>query len=178
MEWARRRGQRVDLLESFNASPQRDGWSDFVAVFRKAAPTPFARRDRIADQTEAQNIYDYARPAPRDLERFCADTPDMRTMVELRQRAAAVTQELADLRASMAAELESLRAAAAAATQQVRVLEQQHAERASALAHADARVASLQSALELARHDLTITHASTSWKLTAPLRKLRGLIGS
>lgn len=185
MEWARRRHQSLELLESFNANPQHDGWSDFVAVFRKATATPFVRRGRIADRTIAQNIYDHARSMPRELERFSADTPDMRTLATLQQRVETVTRELADLRASSAAEIDGLRAAATAAAQRTQLLERQQVDDASALAavasttaQAEARIAALQAALDHTRHDLAATHASTSWRLTAPLRKLRGLMGS
>ena len=96
--WATRSGYAIELVESFLADPISDGWADFVAVFRKVSPQPWNRRGRIADHTVAHNIYDAARPVPRDLENTLADVPEMRKVTALRQQLAQRDEELLVLR--------------------------------------------------------------------------------
>lgn len=179
--WAGRCGQPLDLLESFNAAPQHDGWSDFVAVFRKPSPTSFSRRARMADRTIAHNVYDYVRPDPRDLERFSAETSDMRAVADLRRQLETVAGELDALRTSSASAIAALQTAAATAQARVAHLERESADHLATIASRDAQaaaaVSALQAALDQVTHDLAVTHASASWRLTAPLRRWRGLIG-
>jgi SAM-dependent methyltransferase len=82
IEWARRRSVQVELLESFVAFPENDGWSDFVGVFRKADGQAFSRRGRIADQTRAMNVYDAGMPVGGPLEQESWQTPDMAAMAK------------------------------------------------------------------------------------------------
>lgn len=57
VEWARRQGVEVELVESFVAAPAESGWCDFIAVFRKAGP-PLVRTGRMADLGKVMNVHD------------------------------------------------------------------------------------------------------------------------
>lgn len=56
-KWAVARGVPVELVESFVAEPGESGWADFVAVFRKPSTEPLRRLGRIAERTQAANIF-------------------------------------------------------------------------------------------------------------------------
>ncbi|KQW56461.1 methyltransferase domain-containing protein [Variovorax sp. Root411] len=99
--WARRRGMAVELVESFNAMPGVQGWSDFVAIFRVPGP-PLMRRGRLAQSGAAgdtQNGFDIESPGLLD-ER--ADTFDMRALAQLRDQLLACEREREALRARLA----------------------------------------------------------------------------
>jgi SAM-dependent methyltransferase len=93
--WGRRRGIEVELVESFVARPAAEGWSDFVAVFRKPGP-PLARRGRIADLSDTQNGFD---AESTGLLRERADTFDMRALAQARQQLRDCERERDELRA-------------------------------------------------------------------------------
>lgn len=92
--WARRRGMPVELVESFVAKPAAQGWSDFVAIFRKPGP-PLVRRGRLAEFGETQNVFDIEAAG---LQREHADTFDMRALAQARQQLQACERERDELR--------------------------------------------------------------------------------
>ena len=94
--WSRRRGTEVELVESFIARPAAEGWSDFVAVFRKPGP-PLVRRGRIADLSDTQNGFDVESAGLLLRER--ADTFDMRALAQARQQLRECERERDELRA-------------------------------------------------------------------------------
>jgi len=115
VEWARRKDVEVELLESFVAFPENDGWADFVAVFRKAGGRPFQRRGRIVGHTRAMNVYNVGAPVGADLEQTSWQTPDMLAMAQ----AADLTQTLVAERDAAAKALEAERGKAAGLERQL-----------------------------------------------------------
>ena len=93
--WSRRRGTEVELVESFVARPAAEGWSDFVAVFRKPGP-PLVRRGRIADLSDTHNGFDVESAG---LLRERTDTFDMRALAQARQQLRECERERDELRA-------------------------------------------------------------------------------
>jgi len=93
--WGRRRGIEVELVESFVARPAAEGWSDFVAVFRKPGP-PLVRRGRIADLSDTRNGFD---AESAGLLRERADTFDMCALAQARQQLRDCERERDELRA-------------------------------------------------------------------------------
>lgn len=151
--WAAHRGTAVELVEAFVAAPGKEGWADFVGVFRKPDSSSLTRRGRIADRTTAANIHDG--PAS-SFEAGGEATFDM-------QAAAALRAELAEARAEAgAAREEAIALAAAVATLR------------ADLAVAVAERADFATAASAARREaeaaLRTVHASVCWRVTAPLR--------
>ncbi|SCX59335.1 methyltransferase domain-containing protein [Variovorax sp. EL159] len=92
--WAHRRGAEVELVESFVAKPAAQGWSDFVAIFRRPGP-PLLRRGRLADLGETQNSFDIEAVG---LQHERPDTFDMRALANARQQLQACERERDELR--------------------------------------------------------------------------------
>jgi SAM-dependent methyltransferase len=95
VEWSRRRGIEIELVESFVARPAASGWADFVAVFRRPGP-PLVRLGRLADLGETQNGFD---AESTGLLRERADTFDMLALTQARQQLQDCRQERDELRA-------------------------------------------------------------------------------
>jgi len=98
VEWGRRRGVQVELVESFVARPAASGWADFVAVFRRPGP-PLVRLGRLADFGETQNGYD---AESTELLRHHAETFDMLALAQARQQLQNCERERDELRAQAA----------------------------------------------------------------------------
>jgi SAM-dependent methyltransferase len=145
VRWAERQHTEIELIESFVALPGKDGWADFVAVFRKAGGAGLTRVGRIAERTRAINIYDAGMQAGAPLQAETLNMPDM-------QIAAKLLSDLGTREADLAAASdENLRAI-------LRI-----AELEGALAEATAHAIS-------AGRNLEVMRASTSWRVTAALR--------
>ena len=188
--WAVRNGMALDLLESFIGIPQSEKWGDFVAVFRKAGGAPLVRQGCIADHTPAFNIHDQNAPPEAPLRAESVSMPDMligeaiqaerdaarRDNAALRDEVAALRSEAATLHTDAA----TLRATLAATEQQLAATEQQLAatieaarkQVADLTADAEARIAAFAADLAGARRDLDAMQSSSSWRLTAPVRRL------
>ncbi|MCB4820998.1 methyltransferase domain-containing protein [Roseicella aerolata] len=149
-EWAARRGIDVTLAESFIGKQGGEGWCDFVAVFRKSAPTPLRRRGRIADHVAAVNILDGSEGAPPRREAERAETDEMLEIAALRaalaERDAALAAGTARL-AEQQAENAALTARLTAREQDVAAFTARLAARDGDLAALAARLATLEQAL-------------------------------
>jgi SAM-dependent methyltransferase len=182
VRWAARRGVQVELLESLIGLPQAEQWADFVAVFRKAGGAPAARKGRIADYVRAINIHDVGQPEGAPLGAETQRMPDATTASNLEAELDAVNQRNAAQSADLAVERQTnevLSADLAAA--------QRHSEALSAdlivtraevaalhqdLSTAEQRVGDLIGKLAAVTRDLLAVHNSTSWRLTASLRRM------
>lgn len=177
--WAERRGVAVEVVESFVARPGRNGWADFVSVFRRPSDRPLSRRARIADRTTAMNISPGdARGGPA-LESERAETFDMLEAGSLRARVAAAEEE--GRRAG--AEAESLRALLAAAEGRAGRARAEAEAREAEVAALRARAGALETGMaEFSRDRARMEAAvgaferSASWRVTAPLRRFSTLL--
>lgn len=173
--WAGRRGVAVELVESFVARPGKDGWADFVAVFRRPSDRPLSRHGRIADRTTAMNIGSDGTRGRLALEAERAETFDMIEAGSLRSRLAAVEEEVRRARAEAA----PLRAGLAAAEEEGRRSRAEAGSREAEAAALRTRAGALEARIaEAFDHSARLEEAlgaferSASWRVTAPLRRL------
>ena len=194
MQWAKRRGAGVELIESFIAPPMNEKWADFVAVFRKLGGGELVRGGRIADRTRAINIHDRGRPPDAPLEAETPYMPDMQIALELETalidqqanakatlsvreaewRQALIVRETeleagAQREVMLARELSAARAAAAAIAEKMGRERQALAGR---IAELEGVVADSTAQLSIARQTVDTIYKSTSWRATAGLRWL------
>ena len=108
VRWANRHGRAVELVESFVAAPQAQGWSDFVAVFRLGGGNPLVRRGRMADALESHNGYDI--DSPHKLLREDQRTYDRQERERLQARLDGTRAELDPAYQAILAPKEELRA--------------------------------------------------------------------
>jgi SAM-dependent methyltransferase len=177
--WAMRNGIAVELAESFVARPGDDGWADFVAVFRRPTDRPLSRRGRISERTTAANVGAGGAPGQAALEAECAETFDMLEATSLRARIEAAEA----LRGRERAEAETQRGRLEAADALLRRARDEADARVAACAALRARAGSLETELAAsAGHHARMEEAlraverSTSWRVTAPLRRLSTLL--
>ncbi|TWS96306.1 methyltransferase domain-containing protein [Reyranella sp. CPCC 100927] len=117
----------VRLVESFVAERQKDGWNDFVAVFRRDggdSPQPAAR---LHEHTPCRNIYDATTGERRSVE---PSPEDVRLLATSHAHAEAQAQQLATCHAHAEAQAQQL-----------------------ATCHAHAEAQAQQYALDTAAHD-------------------------
>jgi SAM-dependent methyltransferase len=165
VRWAARRGIEIELIESFIGLPRAERWADFVAVFRKPGGPALTRTGRIADRAPSINVHDRAGVAEAPLR---AESPRMTDMLvadeirtELTQVADGLRVELAaawQTNATLSSDLAAARTDGAALRRTLHAAEQRTAELGTALA-------------TIRDHHEAILN-STSWRLTAGLRRL------
>jgi hypothetical protein len=173
---------QIELLESLIGLPQAERWADFVAVFRKAGGAPPTRKGRIADYVGAINTQGLGQSegAPPGAE--TQSMPDATRASDLEAERNAVNQRNAMLSADLAVARqtnETLSADLAAV--------QRHNEALSAdltatrvevaalrrrLSTAEQRIGDLMATLADVTRDLLAVHNSTSWRLTASVRRV------
>ncbi|WP_207537472.1 class I SAM-dependent methyltransferase [Sabulicella rubraurantiaca] len=177
-EWATKQGFPLTLMESGILRRRADpvGWNDFVAVLQKDPVAPPARF-MLEAFPDAMNVRRHGteallnpEPQPEDQHLLHAARHDAGRRAEeaaaLSARAAAAELEVARLRQHAAA-LESklgLREAEAGA------LRDGLAASGAQAARWEDRLATLEAALADAQKQLAEMTASTSWRLTSPLR--------
>ncbi|HEY4044365.1 MAG TPA: methyltransferase domain-containing protein [Rhodopila sp.] len=193
VQWAARRDIQIELIESFIGLPQAERWADFVAVFRKAGGGPLTARGRIADHVPAINIHHRDRPSEAPLGSETESMPDTTIARSLETELAAASHAAAKMSADRAAaqqantklsaDLAASGADLAAARQTVYALSADLAashEQTAALVRnvdaADHRISDLEQALANAERALRAVENSTSWRLTAGLRRLTILL--
>lgn len=98
--WAARRGQPVEIAESFVGEPQGHGWADFVAVFHKPGPHPLHRRGRIADHSPTVNLHDGGEGDPERLQKMQQKSFEYLRLETANARLAQSEAALRDIRAS------------------------------------------------------------------------------
>jgi SAM-dependent methyltransferase len=182
VKWAARRNIPLELIESFIGQPRAERWADFVAIFRKPGGAPLAAAGRIADHAPAINVYHRDHPPNAPLEAESASMPDARIAAALTAELTAARQHLATLSHDLAAEQDNRRALSAdlAKTSAERDTQRQQNQSLSAnLAAAEAHAISLQArtddlarSLAEVRRELLDMQNSTSWRMTAGLRRL------
>lgn len=170
VRWAGRQGMSVELVESFIGRPRAERWADFVAVFRKASPIPLERKGRIADHAEAINIYDLETKPGAPLRGETEAMPDTAIAQDLRVDLAAAETTLADTRQSLGAAEQKL----ATADQGRIVAETELSALREDLVERDQQIVKLQADLARAAQEQQQITSSLSWRLTMPLRRLRG----
>jgi hypothetical protein len=182
VRWAARRGIQIELVESVIGLPQAERWADFVAVFRKAGGAPVIRKGRIADYVGAINIHDLDQPEGAPLGAETQSMPDATIASDLEaeldavnQRNAVLSADLAEARqtnetvsgelAAMQRHNEALSADLTAKRADVAALRRH-------LSAAEQRIGDLTGTLADVTRDLLAVHNSTSWRLTASLRRV------
>ena len=160
VRWAARRGQPIDLVESFVALPRQEGWADFVAIFWKAGAAEYlARKGRIADRTQASNIYDLGMRLGGPLQIETPMMTDMEIIAKLTAEAGPRKVNL-DMAQKKLAEL---------------------CEKAQAMAleitKLEGNLAEANAQLVAVRKNVSAIRQSASWRITAPLRWLAALMG-
>lgn len=179
--WALRAGQPMQLVESGTLRRRADVWNDLVMVFHKSAEPVRPGRFLLDAFPDATNV---RRIGEADVINPVADTEDVRITETERRRAAGLEEALREAHAALA-EAQAVRAG----------MEAQHAEelRRQARAMAEvmarlsavtgevshltpqvARLATLEAEHSLTRERLARIEQSRSWRLTQPLRRLRG----
>ena len=159
VQWAARSGVQVEIAESFVARAGRDGWADFVGVFRKPSAHGLVRAGRIADRTAAANIHDGLGGAPEAIERERETTFEAEAAAKAAEGLEQAGRRIAELERGLA----EARAALSRRDQTLARLE------ASLLA-GERREAELRAEVARSLAAEQGLRASTSWRLTAPLR--------
>jgi hypothetical protein len=168
VRWAQRRGSAVELVESFIAQPNQDGWADFVAVFRKPGGRDLTRAGRIADHTQASNIYDLGMQGGAALQAETAIMPDMQIAAGLKAELAAGEAE----RQAAAQANSALSTEVFAAQSQAKALGRKAQAAAERIAELESALANTAAQLRAARGTIDAIYSSTSWRVTAGLRWL------
>ena len=150
VEWARRQGVEVELVESFVAAPQASGWCDFIAVFRKAG-APLVRSGRMAALGGAMNVHDIDEP---DVTQESGPTYDMLTLADTLARLAESERSRDELERALEASAADLASARTRVTRLRRRVEKLRARSAGQSRQLDA------------------IHDSRSWKVTGVARRI------
>jgi hypothetical protein len=182
VRWAARRGIQIELLESLIGLPQAERWADFVAVFRKAGGAPSTRKGRIADYVGAINTHDIGQPdrAPPGAE--AQNMPDATRVSDLEAELDAVNQGNATLSAdlgvkrqineTLSADLSAMQRLNQALSADLTATRAEITVLRRHLSTAEQRIDDLTGTLADVTRDLLAVHNSTSWRLTASLRRV------
>jgi SAM-dependent methyltransferase len=168
VRWAERRAMPIELVESFVALPKEDGWADFVAVFRKTGGPSLVRKGRIADRTQAINIYDLEMQVGTQLQAETLRMPDTEIAAGL---AAELAARKVDLEAAMHSNTTLLADLSIARADAAKLSEKLHgaALRIAELEKAQAEAIEQQ---VIGMRNIEAVQATTLWRMTAPLRWL------
>lgn len=171
VSWGERNGYQPMLMESFignmaGRTEEGEGWNDFVAVVLKSKNMVGSYPERILEKH-----IDFRNGLLSDSTEFLNPSErseDQLTLTEFRSRAtieADLAQERGKVVAEQASQIGFLNADKAK-------LEADLAQFRELLARRDSEVAALCATVSELREAVSAIHNSTSWRVTAPLRKV------